>query len=109
MHWDGWLEEPVRQSLPKHNCGLFSEGCFSLVCSWVALLQLTFKVALLVCLYDPMQNLTLLKKLDLGNNRLSHVPALPPSLEVLRMNHNQLSTLAPGCFTGKSPESGCGG
>lgn len=58
-------------------------------------------------LYDLTQNLTLLKKLDLGNNQLSNVPALPPSLEVLKMNNN--STLGAHCFTGKSHYCGRGG
>lgn len=60
-------------------------------------------------LYDLTQNLTLLKKLDLGNNQLSNVPALPPSLEVLKMNNNKLSTLGAHCFTGKSHYCGRGG
>uniref|UniRef100_H3CEK2 Uncharacterized protein n=1 Tax=Tetraodon nigroviridis TaxID=99883 RepID=H3CEK2_TETNG len=34
------------------------------------------------------------------NNQLSDVPALPPSLEVLKMNTNELGALGPHCFTG---------
>lgn len=49
------------------------------------------------------QSLTLLKKLDLDSNRLSGVPALPPSVEVLKMNNNKIGTLSPHCFTGKAP------
>lgn len=45
----------------------------------------------------------LLKKLDLDSNRLSGVPALPPSVEVLKMNNNELSTLSPHCLSGKAP------
>ncbi|CAF91763.1 unnamed protein product, partial [Tetraodon nigroviridis] len=57
-------------------------------------------LSLLMCLYNLIQNLTLLKNLDLGNNQLSDVPALPPSLEVLKMNTNELGALGPHCFTG---------
>lgn len=59
-----------------------------------------------MCLYNLIQNLTLLKNLDLGNNQLSDVPALPPSLEVLKMNTNELGALGPHCFTGKPTSVG---
>lgn len=62
-----------------------------------------------MCRCDLIQNLTLLKKLDLSNNQLSDVPALPPSLEVLKVNNNELSALGLHCFTGKSHDCGCGG
>lgn len=131
MQWQGWLEEPVRPSSLKHNCDLFSEGCFpsfspdsqSQLSRWVAALKLgrggrdrykgqRLKVAFLIHLCNLTQALTRLKRLALDNNLLSSVPALPPSVEVLKMNHNELSTLSPQCFKGKAPllcdEQRCG-
>ncbi|XP_029689044.1 extracellular matrix protein 2 [Takifugu rubripes] len=49
---------------------------------------------------NSLSSLTLLKKLDLDSNRLSGVPALSPSVEVLKMNDNKIGTLSPHCFTG---------
>uniref|UniRef100_A0A3P9JRB3 Si:dkey-32e6.6 n=1 Tax=Oryzias latipes TaxID=8090 RepID=A0A3P9JRB3_ORYLA len=48
----------------------------------------------------PLFNLTSLKKLNLADNRITRVPALPPSLEELRINNNKLSGLTPDCFKG---------
>ncbi|XP_029910910.1 extracellular matrix protein 2 [Myripristis murdjan] len=47
-----------------------------------------------------LSNLTFLKKLNLDGNHLTKIPALPPSLEELRMNSNQLDSLTPHCFMG---------
>ncbi|XP_040906210.1 extracellular matrix protein 2 [Toxotes jaculatrix] len=49
---------------------------------------------------NPLSNLTSLKKLNLDGNQLTRIPALPPSLEELRINNNKLSTLTPYCFKG---------
>ncbi|KAI4824014.1 hypothetical protein KUCAC02_012559 [Chaenocephalus aceratus] len=49
---------------------------------------------------NPLSDLTFLKKLNLDGNKLTRIPALPPSLEQLRINNNQLSTLTPHCFKG---------
>ncbi|XP_037540399.1 extracellular matrix protein 2 [Nematolebias whitei] len=46
------------------------------------------------------QNLTFLKKLNLDDNQMSRVPALPPSLEELRMNNNKLRALTHHFFKG---------
>lgn len=47
-----------------------------------------------------MKNLTSLKNLDLDGNQITRIPALPPSLEVLKMNNNKLGALTPDCFKG---------
>jgi len=47
-----------------------------------------------------MQNLTFLKRLNLDDNQITRIPALPPSLEELKINKNKLSTLTPHCFKG---------
>ncbi|XP_034393246.1 extracellular matrix protein 2 [Cyclopterus lumpus] len=47
---------------------------------------------------NPLSNLTFLKKLNLDGNQFTSIPALPPSLEELRMNNNKLSALSPHCF-----------
>lgn len=52
------------------------------------------------CLLCVMKNLTFLKNLDLDGNQITRIPALPPSLEVLKMNNNKLDALAPDCFKG---------
>ncbi|XP_031172731.2 extracellular matrix protein 2 [Sander lucioperca] len=49
---------------------------------------------------NPLSNLTFLKKLNIDGNQLTRIPALPPSLEELKMNNNKLSTLSPNCFKG---------
>ncbi|XP_028438383.1 extracellular matrix protein 2 [Perca flavescens] len=49
---------------------------------------------------SPLSNLTFLKKLNVDGNQLTRIPALPPSLEELKMNNNKLSTLSPNCFKG---------
>ncbi|XP_041802490.1 extracellular matrix protein 2 [Chelmon rostratus] len=47
-----------------------------------------------------VSNLTYLKRLNLDGNQLTRIPALPPSLEELKMNNNKLSTLTPHCLEG---------
>ncbi|XP_013873102.1 extracellular matrix protein 2 [Austrofundulus limnaeus] len=50
---------------------------------------------------NPLFNLTSLKKLNLDDNQISRIPALPPSLEELRINNNnQLRTLTHHSFKG---------
>ncbi|XP_068609120.1 extracellular matrix protein 2 [Brachionichthys hirsutus] len=49
---------------------------------------------------NPLSNLTFLKKLSLDGNQLTRIPALPSSLEVLKINHNVLRALTPLCFKG---------
>ncbi|XP_040009255.1 extracellular matrix protein 2 [Xiphias gladius] len=49
---------------------------------------------------DPLSNLTNLKKLNLDGNQLTRIPALPLSLEELKINSNNLSKLTPCCFKG---------
>ncbi|XP_029995354.1 extracellular matrix protein 2 [Sphaeramia orbicularis] len=49
---------------------------------------------------NPLSNLTFLKKLNLDNNLLTRVPALPSSLEELKINKNKLSAVTPYCFRG---------
>ncbi|KAM9342067.1 extracellular matrix protein 2 [Pholidichthys leucotaenia] len=49
---------------------------------------------------DPLYNLTRLKKLILDSNQITRIPALPPSLEELRLNKNKISTLTPHSFKG---------
>ncbi|XP_029291780.1 extracellular matrix protein 2 [Cottoperca gobio] len=49
---------------------------------------------------NPLSNLTFLKKLNLDGNLLTRIPALPPSLEELKINNNKLSALTPHCFKG---------
>ncbi|XP_030277995.1 extracellular matrix protein 2 [Sparus aurata] len=49
---------------------------------------------------NPLSSLTSLKKLNLDDNQLTRIPALPPSLEELKMNSNKLSALTLHCFTG---------
>ncbi|XP_036068913.1 extracellular matrix protein 2 [Oryzias melastigma] len=48
----------------------------------------------------PLFNLTSLKKLNLADNQITRIPALPPSLEELKINNNKLSGLTPDCFKG---------
>lgn len=38
--------------------------------------------------------------LDLDSNHISKIPALPPSLEVLKLNHNKLNSLPLDSFKG---------
>lgn len=47
-----------------------------------------------------MQNLTFLRKLDLDDNQITRIPALPASLEELKINKNQLTVLTDHCFQG---------
>ncbi|TNN82358.1 Extracellular matrix protein 2 [Liparis tanakae] len=47
---------------------------------------------------NPLSNLTFLKKLNLDGNQFTSIPALPPSLEELKINNNKLSALSPHCF-----------
>nr|XP_046252080.1 extracellular matrix protein 2-like [Scatophagus argus] len=49
---------------------------------------------------SSLTNLIFLKKLNLDGNQLTRIPVLPPSLEVLKINNNKLSTLTPHCFKG---------
>ncbi|XP_045912695.1 extracellular matrix protein 2 [Micropterus dolomieu] len=49
---------------------------------------------------NPLSNLTFLKKLNLDGNQLTRIPALPSSLEELKVNSNMLGTLTPHCFKG---------
>ncbi|XP_075870153.1 extracellular matrix protein 2 [Nelusetta ayraudi] len=49
---------------------------------------------------DRLPSLTLLKMLDLDSNHISKIPALPPSLEVLKLNHNKLNSLPLDSFKG---------
>ncbi|XP_023281033.1 extracellular matrix protein 2-like [Seriola lalandi dorsalis] len=49
---------------------------------------------------NPLSNLTFLRKLNLDGNQLTRIPALPPSLEELKINNNKLSALTPHCFKG---------
>uniref|UniRef100_A0A8C5H4Y0 Extracellular matrix protein 2-like n=2 Tax=Gouania willdenowi TaxID=441366 RepID=A0A8C5H4Y0_GOUWI len=51
---------------------------------------------------SPLSNLHFLRKLNLTGNELTKIPALPPSLEELRMNDNKLNALTPSCFEGLS-------
>lgn len=51
-----------------------------------------------------LQNLTRLKRLNLDGNRLSTVPALPASLQELKLNDNHLQGLQHSSFRG----AGCG-
>ncbi|XP_043977710.1 extracellular matrix protein 2 [Gambusia affinis] len=45
-------------------------------------------------------NLTFLRKLDLDDNQITRIPALPASLEELKINKNQLTVLTDHCFQG---------
>ncbi|XP_078480371.1 extracellular matrix protein 2-like, partial [Lampetra planeri] len=47
-----------------------------------------------------LSNLTMMKKLNLDSNQFTTIPTLPPSLEELRINTNQLTSLTPRCFKG---------
>ncbi|XP_017270545.1 extracellular matrix protein 2 [Kryptolebias marmoratus] len=49
---------------------------------------------------NSLFNLTFLKKLNLDGNQISRVPALPLSLEELKMNNNDLRTLTHLSFKG---------
>ncbi|XP_053173941.1 extracellular matrix protein 2 [Scomber japonicus] len=49
---------------------------------------------------NPLSNLTFLKRLNLDGNQLTRIPSLPPSLEELKINNNQLNSLTPHCFEG---------
>uniref|UniRef100_A0A087XJA8 Si:dkey-32e6.6 n=2 Tax=Poecilia formosa TaxID=48698 RepID=A0A087XJA8_POEFO len=45
-------------------------------------------------------NLTLLRKLNLDDNQIIRIPALPASLEELKINKNKLTVLTDHCFQG---------
>ncbi|KAG7228273.1 hypothetical protein INR49_009134 [Caranx melampygus] len=49
---------------------------------------------------NPLSSLTYLRKLNLDGNQLTRIPALPSSLEELKINNNKLSALTPQCFKG---------
>lgn len=67
---------------------------------WICETSIHFVSFMSLFLLRVMQSLTSLKKLNLDDNQLTRVPALPPSLEELKMNSNKLSALTLHCFTG---------
>ncbi|XP_064155825.1 extracellular matrix protein 2 isoform X1 [Anguilla rostrata] len=51
---------------------------------------------------DLFNRLTKLTRLNLDGNSLTKIPALPPSLEELKMNDNKIVALTPQSFAGQS-------
>ncbi|XP_028266048.1 extracellular matrix protein 2 [Parambassis ranga] len=49
---------------------------------------------------NPLSNVTFLKILNLDDNQITRIPALPPSLEELKINNNKLSALTHYSFEG---------
>jgi Leucine-rich repeat (LRR) protein len=52
---------------------------------------------------DDIDKYTNLKELDCSNNQITSLNNLPPSLEILYCNHNQLVELPPLVSEGKPP------